>query len=272
MDRDQKFEIQYLISLIVAVLGSLGARSIAQYVMNPIAHLFLLIVFIHIVAFNAVYTLRRATDFQLSEVDQLEKATRWTLYGISGLFLYLLMSILSMWLLIELLPFSVDGYLIVLSTSSLPFPIDLSNGILFGYLVPGSIVVLMGGLSWNKFMPALLQAQSIDISVVPEELSVFHDFDSTRPLHVNIENNNTEEISFNTVIEFPDEVDWKYRGTQEGSGTLSEETMVPGSGHEPYDIKLRYQGQERKTREVTVTIIMNGDTFSESVELTLEEY
>lgn len=272
MDRDPKFEIQYLISLIVAVLGSLGAERITQYVMDPIAHLFLLFVFIHIVAFNAVYTLRRATEFQLSEVDDLEKATRWTLYGISCLFFYLLVSILSVWTLIEVSPLSVDGYLIMLPALPLPVTIDLSNGILFGYIIPGSVVVLMGGLSWNKFMPSLLQAQSIDISIVPEELSVFHDFDSTRPLHVNIENNNSEEISFTTVIEFPEEVDWEYRGTQEGSGTLSEETIVPGSGHEPYDINLRYQGHERKTREVTVTIIMNGDTYSESVELTLEEY
>lgn len=272
MDRDPKFEIQYLISLIIAVLGSLSSSGISRYVPKPSAHLFLLLVFVHIVAFNVVYTLRRATAFELSEVDVLERGTRWTLYGITGLFIYLIVSILSQWLLIELLPFTRNGVVHSWPIPMLPHTIDLSYGILFGYAVPGFIVILMGGLSWYRFMPSLRQAQAVDISIVPEKLSVFHDFDSTRPLHVDIENNNPDEITFTTVIEFPDEIDWRYRETETGSGTLSEESTVPPSGHEPYDIELQYQGQERKTREVSVIIIMDGDTFSESVELTLEEF
>ena len=272
MERDRQFEIQYLISLIIAVIGSLSSEKISVYVPTPLALLLLLLVFIHLVAFNVVYTVRRATEFELSEIDMLAQRTRWSLYGITGLFSYLLLSVLFTWSLIEVLPLSVDRVLFQIPAPLLTTPMVLSNGILFGYIAPALIIALMGVLSWKKFMSSLLQAKSVDISIVPLELSVFHDFDSTRPLHVNIENNNPEEITFETKIEFPAEVDWKYRGTRTGSGTLSEETAVPASGHEPYDIELRYQGTERKTREVDVIINMDGDTYSETVALTLEEF
>lgn len=272
MERDPQFEIQYLISLIIAVIGSLSVEKLSLYVPTALAQLFLLMVFIHLVAFNLVYTVRRATEFELSEIDVVAQHTRWTLYGITGLFFYLLMSVVFMWLLIEILSHQADGVVFQTRLWVLTNTIDLSYGILFGSIAPAFIIALMGVLSWRKFMSSLLQAKAVDISVVPVELSVFHDFDSTRPLHVNIENNNPEEITFETKIEFPGEVNWKYRGTRTGSGTLSEETTVPASGHEPYDIELRYQGTERKTREVDLTITMDGDTYSETVALTLEEH
>lgn len=272
MDRDRQFEIQYLISLIIAVVGSLSAEELSVYVPTGLAQLFLLLVFIHLVAFNVVYTVRRATGFELSEIDVLAQGTRWTLYGITGLFFYLLTSVLFTWLLLEVLPFSVGDIVFRISLPMLTYSIDLSHRILFGYVGPLFVIGVMSVLGWRKFMASLLKAKAVDISVVPVELSVFHNFESTRPLHINIENNNPEEISFETRIEFPDEIDWKYRGTREGSGTLSEETAVPASGHEPYDIELQYQGTERKTREVDVTITMDGDTYSETVTLTLEEH
>jgi hypothetical protein len=270
-ERDQRFEIQYLISLIIAVLGSLSSETIAKYAPNKSAYLFLFIVFTHIVVFNIVYTLRRATDFEIEKITQLDQATRWTLYSITAVFAYFLLGILFSWILVDLLPYQPDDVFID-TVPMILFPINLTYRILFAYTVPGIIILVMVLLGWRSIMPSLRQAQAVEITVVPDELSVLHDFDSTRPLHINIANNSDEEIIISTAIDFPDEVEWRYRGTETGRGTLSEESAIPSSGHEPYDIELRYQDQERMTREVTVDISMDGDTFSENLDIILEEY
>jgi len=264
MDRDPKFEIQFLLSLIIAVLGSLGAESVSQYVPKPTAHFLLLLIFIHIVVFNVVYTLRHATDFELSEVTTLDTGNRLTLYGITGLFFYLLVSVASKWALMEIL--SVSG------SEKVPYLGLPTYRAFFEYVVPGLVVVTMGGLGWWRIMPSLRQARDIEISVVPKEIDVYHDFDATRPLHVNIENKSSEPVEFTTIIQFPEEVDWRHRETTTGSGVFSDETEVPASGgHEPYNIELRYQGIERKTDKVDIIIVKGEDTYSDHVVLTLEE-
>lgn len=265
MDRDPKFEIQYLISVIIAVLGSLNADGINQYVPNPTAYLLLLAILIHIVVFNIVYTLRRATEFNLSEVNTLERGNRWTLYGITGLFFYLLIAVVSQWVLIEMV--AVDPM------DPIPVLNMMTYGTLFSYIAPAIVALIMGGIGWYRIIPSVRVARDIEISVVPDQIDVFHDFEDTRPLHVNIENQSPEEIEFLTIIRFPDEVEWRYRETSTGSGTFTDETSVPASGgHEPYNIELRYQGQDRKTEKVDIIIAKGEDTYTDSVLLGLEEY
>lgn len=265
MDRDPKFEIQYLLSVIIAVLGSLGSNSISQYVSKPTALLLLALIFLHIVVFNLVYTLRRATEFELSEVSALDTGNRLTLYAITGLFFYLLVSVVSVWILLEILP--------VEESERMPHISWFTYRTFFEYIVPGLVVAAMGGLGWRRIVPSLRQARDIEISVVPKEIEVFHDFDSTRPLHVNIQNKSSEAIEFTTIIQFPEEVEWRYRETTTGSGVFNDETEVPASGgHEPYNIELRYQGVERKTNEVDIIIVKGDDTYHDNVILTLEEY
>lgn len=265
-DRDPKFEIQYLLSLIVAVLGSLSSRSISQYVPEPTAYILLFLIFTHIVVFNLVYTLRRATEFELSEVNTLETGTHWTLYGITGLFSYLLTSVAFQWGRTTL-SIRLTGRISTQLFGS------ISHRILFEYVAPMLVVLVMGGISWRKITPSIRQARDIEISVVPDEIHVFHTFDSTRPLHVNIENKSDSEISFTTIIELPEEIEWRYRETTTGEGTFTDDANIPPSGgHEPYNIELRYQGEERMTKEVDIVILMGDDTYRDSVVLTLEEY
>lgn len=264
MDREPQFEIQYLLSLIIAVLGSLNVDSISKYVPEPTSHLLLLLIFGHIVLFNIVYTLRRATKFELSEVNALDLANQWTLYAITGLFFYLVVSVVSFWFLHNVLPYS--------ETEMLPFIGSVTYGTFFGYAVPVIVVVIMGGIGWWRIMPSLRQARDIDVSIVPKEISVFHDFDSTRPLHVNIENETSNEIEFTTIIQFPDEVEWRYREINRGSGTFTDDVSVPSNGHEPYNLELRYQGMERKTIEADIIIAKGDDTFTDNIMLTLEEF
>ena len=211
-----------------------------------------------------MYTLRRATEFELAEVDALETGNRWTLYAITGLFCYLLVSVISLWLLIEILPYSGSQTFFRANF--------VTHRTIFGYVVPLVVVVAMGLIGWRKIVPSIRQARDIEVSIVPKEIDVFHEFDSTRPLHVNIENETSDEIEFTTIIRFPEDVEWRYRGTNQGQGTFTDEITVPPQGHEPLNIELRYQGTERKSAEVNVLIAKGADTYTDNMLLTLEEY
>jgi hypothetical protein len=264
MDRDPQFEIQYLLSLIIAVLGLLEVDSISQYVPIPTAHLLLLMIFSHISIFNIVYTLKRATKFELAEINTIDSVNRITLYGVTVLFCYLIVSVISVWTLYEALPFS--------ESQADPIVGFFTYGTFFAYAAPAILIVMMSGAGWRKIMPSLRQARDIEVSIVPEQISVFHEFDSTRPLHVNIENETSNNIDFTTIVKFPDDVEWRHREVEQGSGTFTDDVSVPSGGHEPYNLELRYQGTERKTAEVDVIIIKDEDTFTDQVILTLEEF
>jgi len=131
----------------------------------------------------------------------------------------------------------------------------------------------IGILGYIKIMPSFKQAKDIEITVIPEEVEVFNDFSDTRPLHINIENKSGDEIEFQTTVDFPDEVDWRYRDRHEGSGTFEATSSVPGEGgHEPYNIELRYRETERKMVEVAVTVEKGDDIYTENIILVLEEF
>ena len=263
MERDSQFEIQFLISLIVAVLGSISADAISQYISGFAAHLLLFLIFTHIVLFIVEYTVRNAGEFELEESIRLGKITELTLILITFFFTYLLAATLSVWALIEIIPLA--------PADSVPKVRIITYRMVFGVFIPFIAVGAMGVHLWRKIWPSVQDARDIDIAIVPKDISVFHTFESTRPLHLNIDNETGEEINFHTEIEFPNQVEWKH-GYSEGAGRFKDESVVPGDGHEPYDFELRYQGEDRRTEEVEIVIRKDGDIYRDDIVLTLETF
>jgi hypothetical protein len=95
MERDRRFEIQYLISIVAVVLSSFTINNISESFDNRIAYLLLLMIAIHVCIFNISYMYRDVSGFEISAVERITEVSRATLLIITATFLFLLFHIIT---------------------------------------------------------------------------------------------------------------------------------------------------------------------------------
>ena len=216
IDRDPKFEIQYLISLVIAIVGSATAPVIQNLIDPTIASVLILIIMLHILIYTVAYTLKNASSFQLELVTKLNDASQWTLGIVSLLFLFYVGTIVTQFLwnifiqphlgaliLFPFLTLTEFGTIFVLTLANIP-----TEG-LFVYGIP--LVIIIGLIFYivSPLIEKVRTLRNIEITLYPDDTRVYNNFRDGNEIRVKIDNNTGENERFDIEFTVPEQVKYK---------------------------------------------------------------
>lgn len=267
IQEDPKFEIQYLISLIVLLIGAATTDYIKEFTSIHLVFLLLIIIIIHILLFNVSYTIQNVTPFQLSEGSTLYNYSRHTLVLVTLLFLLFIMNIIST-VAYSTIPAGTDEIATFLAFLMTQITSDTLR-ILFIYVAPTLITVVIG-LAGRSVLSTIDTARDIEIIVTPRELDIYSNFEDSKPLSVNIINHSEGEVSLQVKMASPESVELKQAGQRDAeSGDFSESIHIPPKRQKRYDLQFRYMGDDKVARKLPIEVTYEGSTRTEEVEAIL---
>lgn len=277
IDRDPKFEIQYLISLVIAIVGSATAPVIRDTVNPVVASILIIIIMIHILVYTVGYTLKNASGFQLDLVDSLNDVSQWTLGLVSFLFLYYIGTIVTQFLWnIFIQPYL--GAFILLPTFSIAESTTISvvmntNTPLEELFVYGIPLILLAALSFYVVSPLIEKVRTlrnVEITLYPDDTRVYNNFRDGDKVRIKIDNNTGEDQSFNIKFTLPDGVMYKNSRTDEtGEGPIIDDEDVSHNENYLEFFDLKYIGEERETAVATIEISHKYGTSTREIDLIL---
>jgi len=267
MDRDPKFEVQFLLTVTIAVVTIIASSNGPQLIDTWVAVAGIILLSLHIVLLNVLYLLEGVNDWEMELVSDLREHSRLTFQLVTALIPYLLMHGL---LLGYLRSFYGCGA-ISLQNSLAGSWFNFCNGgiMLIGYVVP----ILVTGVAMAKFrkdiVPDLTTFRRINFVVAPRELTISSLFEDSEPLFVKIENSSSSTIELGLEIDFPEGTKWR-TDTKEGEDDwISSHSLEPDHAVRE-NIEIQYEGESRKSGVIDVTLKHDRGEKSESVEVLLE--
>ena len=265
MERDQRFEIQYLLSLIVAVLGAMTADSISRYIDMWVGYGLLILIFVYIVVFNLSYTLESATGFNVSAIEWLSDRSRWLLVVVTAAFLFFVIHMVG---LVVFQAFPQCQSTVEMLGKPL-FRASCGSGKIFiAYGVPFLVVVAIAIGVGRKMAPPITLFREISFYVVPDSVRVFPRYDDGQPLLIRVVNDSDETESVEIHFQLPEDVVAEHNWQEEAESFTEEAEIDPGD-QEKIHLKLKYQGRERRTDVLGVNLIHDKGTQEKEAQLLL---
>jgi len=243
MNREEKSEIGYIISLTLLIFTFLSVPYFSSLLDKRVALIFILLVSFHIVLFNMGYTFK-LTKFSNYYLQKMEGTSKITLIIVFFSYLYIFL------------------HVILRAVSS--------TDTLLSLIVPLLIVIGLMSLIGSKIiMPALL-LRKIEIVVVPKKVYIYSKYDDSEPIFIKIENRSKKTLKFNINIYFPENVMYKidYDGI-EGTNKFAKEITVEGGNVWMRHIQMKYEGEHKKANLVTFNITYVNNTYVENIEAIL---
>jgi len=113
---------------------------------------------------------------------------------------------------------------------------------------------------------AVIERKDIEIGIVPSEIRIQSEWESTNPLAISIKNESGRDLDVKISVSIPGDVEWRLSGEeQERSGNFSEVIEVESPGMRTLDIELRNTGETRRTRKLTVQVNYDNVELKEPV-------
>lgn len=249
MERNREFEVDYLIGLILVILGLVTAPILKSYLSTRAVAILLVIISIHLVLLTLVYTFRRGTSIEIKQVERIYSTTRFTLFGISiGLSILIFMVLNSA--ILDL----VDNW--AKYSSALITHVEGSGlKIMITAVLPVAIVSILTISLGIPVLAAVIEREDIEIGIVPSELRIQSDWKATNPLAISIKNETDRELQAEVKISLPDGVEWRISGEERArTEDISKVIEVQSPGLSALDIEFRNTGGTRRTRELTVRV------------------
>lgn len=266
MKRDQQFEIQYLLSLIVAVLGAMTANGISRYIDKWVGYVLLILIFLYIVVFNLSYTLESATGFNVSAIEWLSDRSRWMLVVVTAAFLFFVIHMVG---LVLFQAFSPCQSTVEMLGKPL-FRLSCGLGKIFiSYGAPFLVVAATAIEVGRKMVPLITLFRDISFYVVPDSVRVFPSFDGGQPLLIRVVNDSDSVESFELSFDLPEEVAARHN-LEEEFEDFTEETEIDPGRQEKIHMELRYDGRERRRDVLGVELIHEKGTQKKDVDVLLE--
>lgn len=266
MGRDEQFEIQYLISLIIAVMGAISVNGIRYSIDIPVAHLFLVVAFLHLIMFNISYTIEKATEFETRAADSFRDLQDLTLIVVTAGFLFLVVHMIGMVAISTFTECSATGNIFLITTDNIYG--CLGTKIVIAYAFP---ILLIGMIGWGA-APSILTTISlfnnIEFSVAPHNLRIYYQYDETEPVLIKVENHTGKEQEFNLSVDLPDGVIAK-EGNQEAKEIFSKTLVIPPDRQKLTNLHMRYVKGERRRAEIDVSISHERGEKQESIDALL---
>lgn len=198
MDRSIRFEVQYLLSTIVVILGILGVSSDTTYANEYIGVLFVLVIILHLIFLNTYYAFSQISQIESPYLDDLRAYSEVTLFGVSMMLVYFFLHV------IVTMPPDFIGPLLASNLS-----IE-RNEILTKYLnvaLPILPTVAMGLGFWTVGLPTFRLSRNLSINLIPDELKIYPDYSDQRsPMMFEVRNSGSDEYSIELSMDLPDGV------------------------------------------------------------------
>ena len=266
MERDEQFEIQYLLSLIIAVLGTMTADGISRYIDMWVGYGLLILIFLYIVVFNLSYTLESATGFNIAAVEWLSDRSRWLLAVVTAAFLFFVVHMLGLVLF--------QGFTQCQSTvEMLGKPLlKVSCGLGKIFISYGAPVLIVGATAIGagvKMVPPITLFRNISFYVVPSSVRIFPSFDDGQPLLIRVVNDSEDTESFNIDFKLPKDVTARHN-LQEEFEDFTEEAEIDPDEQKKIHLELRYDGRERRRDVLGVKLIHERGTQEKDIDVLLE--
>lgn len=267
MERDPKFEVQFLLTVTIAVVTFLASSRPTQVIDIWVGIGSIVLLSVHIVLLNVIYLLDGVNDWNMIVVEDLRGHSQMTYQLVTALIPFLLLHGLLFGSVKSFTNCDAIGFANLLSGRWLHF---CSGGAMFiGYLTP----FLITGVAMAKFrkdlIPSLTTFRHINFVVAPIELSISSLFEDTEPLFVKIENLSSAQKEFDLEVKIPEEVEWKM-GSRTGVGSIEMDISLDSDRAVRRNILLQYIGDSRQRDIIDVTLTHPRGTKSETVEVLLE--
>lgn len=266
MDRDPKFEVQYLLTVTIAIVTFLATQRLGNLIDVWVGVSAIILLSIHIVLLNIIYLLDGVNSWEMKLVQDLRGYSRTTFQLITALIPFLLLHSLSLSVGRSLT--TCNGPTIVNYLAGPWF--HFCNGviILIAYVLPLSITGVAMGKFRKNIVPGLTTFRDINFVVAPSEIEISSVFEDTEPLFVKVENEGSYLEKFDLDIGLPDGVEWKTAGEQ-GIDEYITGYNLDSDGAKRLNLKLRYRGDSRRTGVITVTLAHEDGTKSKTVDVYL---
>lgn len=261
MDRSIEFEVQYLLSTIIVVIGFIGITNSGDYINEYIGIVFILLTSVHLLLLNTYYSFNQISDVDSSLLGNLKIWSENTLLVVSLAFVFLI------------------SHLIV------KIPPDFLGDVIedipvFGEVIANYLSVIMPLLSTivvgDKFrtdgLPTFRLSRNLSTNVLPEQVEVYPAYaDQQTPLMFEVRNSSPEKYEIEVTMELPDKVVARnVRSDGEFiESEFSESISVRGESRWDMQFEYRHTRTQRETACVDFKVSHDDGQLEESVSLYL---
>lgn len=254
MERDIKFEVQFLLSLTLVIFGLISVREIGTSINKwiGIGEIFLLAVYFSI--FNIVYGFKRSLPMEIDFVESLDRLARPVLLLLTAGFAYFISHVV----------FAVFHDYVFLNYSFTSAP----RIMVIKYVAPiipiGVMTMVLNIFVLNPFK----KYNNITVKVIPKSIRIFPGVNDSRPLTVKIENDGEEPISWDLAFSLPEDITL-HRDGSVFTGEFSEEgELDPGHAYRK-SFEFSHISQAPTNEIITVDIDFGGASQTEEIDAEL---
>lgn len=267
MERDHQFEVQYLLTVTIAIVTFLASAQLQHLFDLWVGVLIIILLSVHIVLLNIVYVLQRVNKWQLEVMKTYRGYSEKTFVAITGAIPFLVLHAVllggsKMWG-----DCSADSIVDLAAGQWFHY---CSGGItLIGYLVPLLVTAGVMGSFRRKIVPSLTLFRHINFVVAPPDLTIYSDYSDTEPLFVKVANSGKKTREFGIEIEFPEEVKWRLDNEWK-VGSYSEDHSIKSDKRVRLDIELEYTGENRRSDVIAANLTHEYGNQEKTVPVQLE--
>lgn len=255
MERDLKFEVQYLLSLTLVIFGLLSVEKISESVNIWIGIAVIVFLSIYFSVFTVFYAFDQSPHFRIDFLDKLSRFVNKILMLISIAFVYFIGHAV----------FSITYH--NLPPGMKPANITWQTVINFG--LPILPIAVMVGVFKMYVADPHNRYEEVKVKVIPNSIRVFPSKDQTQPLTIKVENGSDREISWNLSIDIPSEITFHEEG-REHTGDFHESGSLTPKRAFRKNFELSHAATERLSELVEVIIDFEDASHQEDVEIQLE--
>lgn len=252
MERDDQFEVQYLLSLMIVVLALLTSKQLNGLLVTWVGVLFLFASSIHLILLTTHYTFEKATAFSMPSIRRIQEFSKWTLRVTTAGFIYLISHSLF-----RTLANKYARRIYGVSSES------VQSVITFG--VPILPILLITGAFIRRILPSLQASKDISITVIPREVKVYQSFDGGKPVLIEIENTAKKSRQLQLRTDSPKMVSTKLLNEGSEFDTSDNISLEPQS-RKPINLKLRHNSEQQQIVRTRIEVIHEDGKYTQEVE------
>lgn len=263
MNRNIRFEVQFLLSTIIVVLGIIGVSNSERYVNNDVGVVFIIITTIHLLLLITYYAFNQLSKLKSPYLGKLKNWSENTLFIVSLSFVYFVFHIMVT-APPDFLGDCVRGYSSQRWTETVASYLNL--------LLPLIPTLAMGSAFWTIGLPTFRLSRNLSTNVLPDQLKVYPDYtDQRTPLMFEIKNEGSKEYELEVSIQLPEKVVIKNtRQNQEFvDSEFSKAITVDANSREDLQFVFRHDREQRETASVNFEISHSKGFLKESATLYL---
>ncbi|GAB7010447.1 hypothetical protein [Halorubrum trueperi] len=267
MNRDYQFEVQYLLTVTIAVTAAIASDFMRPIFDVRIGYLLLIIIALHIVVINHLYALQQMADVRMESEKELDGYSQYTLFTVTLTIPFLILHAIFLYLYSPISVFIVEG--LGISYSNFQYMGISSVKMFMAYLLPLLLTMGLTQRFSKEIFRGLRAFRNINFVVVPEKFKIYQSHEFTEPLFIKVENNGDAEVNLGLEFELPSEVVWVSE-TGEHKNEFSEELEIASGKSKRYNFELQYNGEDRKTSQFEVILTQNGPEKLKTIDVLLK--